>query len=115
MAAQWLAAHRAAPQFVQSDLFGQLALFNYGFAVRQGFVNTTDPVIVDDKSWIFAYHTNVLYSLARGGDNARIGIYKFPADYFQKTRSILYASPSDVIYGSNPNFLNEVPSGSVGP
>ena len=98
-AAQWLASHRATGGIVQSDMFGQLALFDFGYETRRAFFNTMDPVIVDNSSWVFANHTNILAKRARGGNNARVGVYLYPGAYFAATRSVLFSSSSDVIFG----------------
>lgn len=101
-AAKWLAKRRPAPAFVQSDRFGELALDVYGYNDRRDFVDSVDPIIVNDPSWIFAYHTNVAAGTARGGDNVQTGVFEFPLAYFLSTRSVLYSSPTDVVFGAVP-------------
>lgn len=105
-AAQWLNSNRPAKEVVQADRFGQLALDDFGYNVRPDFVPSVDPIIVDNFAWILAYRANVLNGTARGGNNARIGVFRFPSTYFARTRTILYVSPTDMIFG-------RVPVGSV--
>jgi hypothetical protein len=87
---------------VQSDRFGQLALDIYGFNDRRDFISSVDPIIVDNPSWVFAYRTNLVYGSARGGNNAQTGVFRFPWAYFTSTRSILYVTPTDVVFGNVP-------------
>lgn len=101
-AAQWLTMRRAAPKLVQADFFGELALDVYGFNDRKDFVNSVDPVIVGNLSWVFAYHTNLFDGSARGGNNAEIGVFKFPLQFFLETRSVLYTSSTDAVFGTLP-------------
>jgi len=101
-AAGWLAAHRPSPGFVQSDRFGQLPLYVYGFIDRLDFFGSVNPVITDNGSWILATRTNVVMGIARGGDNAQVGVFRFPSAYYSGTRPILYVSRTNVVYGSVP-------------
>ncbi len=102
LAAEWLTANHPAAFPLQSDRFGQLALFDFGLNLRPRFIDSVDPVIVDDHAWLFAYGPNVRLGSARGGNNARIGVFVFPRAYYVSTRAILYVSPSDVVFGRIP-------------
>jgi uncharacterized membrane protein len=98
--AQWISANARGHDLIQADRFGQLALYDYGYSINSNsLIGSVDPVIVDNRSWVFAYHTNVLLGSARGGNNAFVGGFRFPGAYFQSTRSILWVSPTDVVYG----------------
>ena len=105
-AAKWVATNRPK-QLVQADRIGMLALDDYGFNDRPNFFSTVDPIIVDNSSWIYAYRTNVVLGTARGGNNARTGVFKFPAPFFSSWRSTLYASGTDLVYGSIPYDLSK--------
>jgi hypothetical protein len=98
-AADWVAANRPSQYVVQADRIGALALEDYGFNDRRNFFSTVDPIVVDDGSWVFAYRANVVLGTARGGNNARTGVFRFPASYFGATRTILYVSGTDLVYG----------------
>lgn len=98
-AASWVAVNRPSRYVVQADRIGSLALDDFGFNDRRNFFSSVDPIIVDNGSWVLAYRTNVVLGSARGGNNARTGVFVFPASYFGATRSILYVSPTDVVYG----------------
>jgi|GEM_PF-1757914 len=104
-AAQWVEANRPERYVVQADRIGALALDDFGFNDRQNFFSSVDPIIVDNGSWIFAYRTNVVLGTARGGDNARIGVFVFPASYFASMRPVLYTSGTDLVYGQIPSVL----------
>ena len=110
-AAGWLAANRPSPGFVQSDRFGELPLYVYGFIDRIDFFGSIDPVILDNGSWILATRTNVVLHTARGGDNAKVGVFRFPSAYLAATRPILYASTTNVVYGSVPGPSRHHPGG----
>lgn len=99
--AAWLKANRPAPLLVQADRFGQLALDIEGYNDRRDFVSSVDPVIVAIHSWVFAYHTNLAGS-ARGGNNAEVGVFKFPLRFYTSTRSILYVTSTDAVFGDVP-------------
>lgn len=99
LAARWVAANRTPGDLVQADLFAQLALWNFGYATRHDFVASVDPIIIDNRSWVFADATNVRIGTARGGDNAEEGVFNFPLAYLASTRSILYVSPTDTVFG----------------
>jgi hypothetical protein len=105
LAAQWVEANRPSRYLVQADRVGALALYAYGFTDRPNFITSVDPYIVDNQSWIFAYRTNVVLGTARGGNNARTGVFKFPASYFSSMRPTLYASGTDLVYGPIPALL----------
>lgn len=100
-AAKWVFKHRSAGSIVQTDRFGQLALFDFGYAVRRGLFDTIDPVTVDNSAWVFANHTNIVEHDAQGGNNARVGVFRFPYSYFSSTRSILFVSTTDLVFGSD--------------
>jgi hypothetical protein len=102
LAARWLVANRPSPGLVQSDRFGQLALDIYGYNDRRDFISSLDPIIVDNPSWLLAYGTNLLVGSARGGNNAQTGVFRFPEGYFVATRSVLFVTPSDVVFGHVP-------------
>ena len=104
-AAKWVAANRSSQYMVQADRVGELALDDYGFNDRRNFFASVDPIIVDNASWIFAYRSNVVLGTARGGNNARLGVFLFPAAYFASMRPTLYTSGTDVVYGSVPKAL----------
>ena len=60
---------------------------------------------MDNGAWIFAYRTNVVLGTARGGNNARTGVFVFPAAYFSSMRPTLYTSGTDLVYGEVPKAL----------
>lgn len=101
-AANWLAKRRQVPKVVQADRFGELALDDFGYNDRRDFVTSVDPIIVNNLSWVFAYHTNLLAGTARGGNNAHVGVFDFPLRFFMETRSVLYTSPTDAVFGGVP-------------
>lgn len=101
-AAVWVAKRRPATKVVQADRFGQLALDIVGYNDRKDFVSSVDPVIVNNYSWVFAYHTNIQDRTARGGNNVEVGVFRFPLQYFVRTRSVLYTSPTDAVFGGVP-------------
>jgi hypothetical protein len=104
IAAKWVAQNAPPSMLVQADRFGQLGLDVFGFSDRRNFIPSLDPILIDDRSWIYAYGPNVLFGTARGGDNAQTGVFRFPAAYLASTRSILYVSTSDVVFGSVPTM-----------
>jgi hypothetical protein len=110
LAAHWVALHRPARFTVQADRFAQLGLYVYGYSDRRNFFGTVDPIVTDDGSWIFADRTNVIIGTARGGNNAEIGVFQFPGSYFAATRSMLYVSPTDIVFGSIPPGSRQTPS-----
>jgi hypothetical protein len=101
LAARFIAVHRPSTLLVQSDYYAQLSLLDYGFTDRPNFITSVDPVIVDNTSWVFANRTNIVFGRAAGGNNTEIGWFRFPYTYFVATRSILYVSPTDVVFGGN--------------
>lgn len=100
-AARWLVDSVGPLQVVQADEFGRLALWDFGTATSNRLLGTIDPVTVDNSSWIYAYHTNVVLGLASGSNTVGYALFHFPTAYFESTRSILYASADDTVYGSN--------------
>jgi uncharacterized membrane protein len=104
-AARWIALTPHRSQTIQSDIFGQLALFDFGLSSSNHVIPNIDPVIVDDRAWVFVSQTNLQLQIARGGDNARIGIFQFPLTFFERTRNILYSSSTDAVLGSDPIYL----------
>jgi hypothetical protein len=100
-AASWLAAHRRSG-LVQADFWAQTAMFDFGGATRKQFIPSVDPVVTDNRAWILATHANVILHQARGGDTAELGVFRFPSKYFDATRSIVYVSTGDAVYGSMP-------------
>lgn len=113
VAARWIALAPHRSQTIQSDIFGQLALFDFGLASSIHVIPNIDPVIIDDRSWLFASQTNLDLHIARGGDNARIGVFQFPINYLRRTRNILFSSSTNAVFGSDPIFLlqpNQAPA-----
>lgn len=101
-AAHWLIATSGA-RTIQADPYSSLALDDFGGAYRKNFVETVDPVIVDNSAWVLATTTNVTDHTARATIGDLSGSFVFPSRYFGRTRSVLYASRSDVVYGSDPS------------
>lgn len=101
LAGGWLAVHRRTG-LVQSDYAGKSTLYAFGYAHRSKYVTSLDPVITDTRSWLFAFHSDVVLGRAFGGTTTYVGAFRFPGRYLSATRPILYVSPSDVIYGSAP-------------
>ena len=99
-AAGWVAAHHGT-RHVQTDLYGQLAMLNIGSADSSRFIPSIDPVIVDNNSWIFSSQTNAHLDSARGGSNASYAVFAFPRSYFSRTRSIVFVSTTDEVYGAD--------------
>jgi uncharacterized membrane protein len=108
VAASWVAHHSQAEARVQADIFAQLALYNFGFANKANFFYSVDPIIVSDAAWVFTNHSNVTIGRARGGDNSKVGVFTFPSAYFETTRSVLYASATDVVFGQNAYFASTI-------
>ena len=101
-AKKFISTHAAHKTLVQADYFGQLALFDDGYAVGHRLVDSVDPLITDDGAWVFADTTNVHLRRARGGTGTSVGVFVFPMRYFDTSRSVLYSSGSDVIFGQVP-------------
>ncbi len=102
LAARWLASNQSVNGFVQADRFGQLGLDVYGYNDRRLFIPSADPVLVNSPSWLLAYHTNVVDGSARGGNNAHVGVFRFPITYYAQTRSVLYVSNEALVFGPTP-------------
>ncbi len=56
---------------------------------------------VDNNSWIFSSQTNAHLDSARGGSNASYAVFAFPRSYFSRTRSIVFVSTTDEVYGAD--------------
>ena len=104
--ARWLGAHVPATDVVQSDIYGELALYDVGFATRTNFFAVIDPVVVDNSSWVFADQANITDHVARDGNGVTDDVYRFPLHYFTSTRAVLYASRHDVVFGPAAPFLD---------
>lgn len=103
-AAGWLAVRRSARSIIQSDLYGANALDVFGFNTRRNFFDVVDPVIVDNRSWLLADRTNVVDRIAfQSSGNPNVTAYDFPLAYFVATRSVLYVSPTDAVFGQVPH------------
>jgi hypothetical protein len=98
IAAHWVARHDRT-HVLQSDLFAQLSLDNFGLDERHVLIPSVDPIVVDDKSWVFSSMTNTVEGRARGAVLNGAGTFKFPKWYFTRTRDILYASTTNIVYG----------------
>jgi len=101
-AAQWLVANSGA-RLIQTDPFSVLALDDFDGGYRRSLIQEVDPVIVDNSAWILAIRANVVNHVARVISGRFSGEYAFPSAYFGGTRSILYVSRSDIVYGSDPS------------
>lgn len=101
VAAAWIADHSPVHQIVQSDSYAQLALFNENFATRRNFFATIDPVVLANRAWVFANGTNTLLSTVYVTGNGQQGLFQFPRAYLLATRSVLYTSTSDLVFGSD--------------
>jgi uncharacterized membrane protein len=103
LAAGWVAAHRANGALVQADLYGQFALDDFGFNTRRGFVPVVKPTIVDDHSWLFAFASNVVDRTAfQSTSGSGVESFCYPMQFFASTRSVLYISSTDVVFGQVP-------------
>ena len=98
-AATWLGSNVPATDVVQSDLYGELALYDVGYATRSNFFAVIDPVVVDNNSWVYADQANITDGVARDGNGVIDDIYQFPRAYFTSTRAVLYTSRNDVVFG----------------
>ena len=94
-----LALDVPATDVVQSDLYGELALYDVGYATRSNFFAVIDPVVVDNNSWVYADQANIPDGVARDGNGVIDDIYQFPRAYFTSTRAVLYTSRNDVVFG----------------
>jgi hypothetical protein len=101
-AARYLARFAPRTTVVQADYFGQLSLFDYGFAVGRRLVPSVDPIIIDNGAWVLATTPNLSQHRARGGTVTSVGVFVFPLPYLTGTRAVLYTSPSDAVYGQIP-------------
>jgi hypothetical protein len=101
-AARYLATFAPRTTVVQADYFGQLSLFNYGFAVGRRLVPSVDPIIIDNSGWVLATTPNLIQHRARGGTVTSVGVFVFPVAYLTGTRAVLYTSPTDAVYGQIP-------------
>ena len=101
-AASWLLRH-SGTGVIQADPYSALALADVDGGYRKNVILTVDPIVVDDSAWVFATSANVLSHTARAAVGADSGSFVFPSGYFGRTRSILYVSGSDIIYGSDPS------------
>lgn len=97
-AAQWLAAARPSG-LVQSD-WVQGILQNVGFATRREYIPTLDPVLTDDRSWLFVSQTNLVAGRAFGGTLSYNTAFRLPLGYLRTTRPILFTSGGAVVFGS---------------
>jgi uncharacterized membrane protein len=103
LAAGWVAAHRTGKGVVQADLYGQLALDEFGYNTRRSFFPVVEPKIVDNQAWLFAYRTNIIDKVAFQANNAGVvSAFEFPTPFFLSTRSVLYVSATDVVFGQVP-------------
>jgi hypothetical protein len=102
----WLADHLPPQQFVQSDslasdVFGDVNLID---VTGNRFIGSIDPVILNEHAWVFASRTNIVLGRAGGGNTAVVSLFRFPRAYLSSTRSVLYASSTDAVFGSmHPN------------
>jgi hypothetical protein len=102
VAGTWLAVHRPT-KLIQSDWGGQYVLDAYGFSTRAHYIRSIDPIITDNGAWLLATKANMVLGVARGGDYSETGLYRFPRAYFESTRSVVYVSPNDVVFGPDPS------------
>lgn len=102
LAASWVNGHRPARELVQADLYGQLALDEYGFTNRKNFFAVVEPTIVDNQSWLYAYRTNIVECVATQANGTGTSTFRFPTTFFASTRSVLYVSSTDVVFGQVP-------------
>jgi hypothetical protein len=101
-AAGYLARFAPRTTVVQADYFGQLALFDYGFAVGRRLVPSVDPIIIDNSAWVLATTTNLSEHRGRGGTVTSVGAFVFPVAYLTGTRAVLYTSSTNAVYGQIP-------------
>jgi hypothetical protein len=101
VAGQWLATNDPKNEVIQTDWDGQYVMYALGYADKRGFIPSIDPVTTDEHAWVLATHTNVLDGIARGGTYAETGVFNFPGAYLTATRPVLYATSTDVVYGSD--------------
>jgi hypothetical protein len=101
VAGQWLASHVSTNKLIQTDWDGQYIMYTFGYAVRRDFIPSIDPVTTDVHSWLLASHTNIVDGEARGGNSSETGVFNFPGAYLGETRTVLYVSRTDVVYGSD--------------
>ncbi|MGA9077713.1 MAG: hypothetical protein WB383_05225 [Acidimicrobiales bacterium] len=99
-AGQWLMKN-SGTRVIQADPYSALATYNFSGADRRKLILTVDPVIVDNSAWVFASSVNVAGHTARAAIGTYSGTFAFPSADFNQTRSILYVSRSDIIYGSD--------------
>lgn len=109
IAANWFVGH-VGGHYLQSDRYGQVALFAYGGAQNPRLIPSLDPIIVDNNSWLFLDHENVLLGRAQGGTNAASAVYQAPVTYYEATRDVLYASNADAVFGI---FIETEPTSSA--
>jgi uncharacterized membrane protein len=106
LAAGWVAANRTEQGVVQADLYGQLALDEFGFNTRRNFFPVVEPTFADNQAWLFAYRTNIVDKVAtRSSSSGVVSAFVFPTTFFTSTRSVLYVSPTDVVFGQVPREI----------
>lgn len=98
LAGAWLAS-RDPSGIVQSDFAAQSVLYSFGFADRAAYVTSIDPVLLDTRSWVLAYHANVVDGRAFGGTTTYLGSFRFPRSYLLRNRPVLYSSATDLVFG----------------
>ena len=97
-AARWLAGARPVG-LVQSD-WTQGLLQNVGFATRSEYIPTIDPVLTDDRSWIYVSQENLVTGRAFGGTLTYNFAFRLPLTFLRLTRPILYTSGGAMVFGS---------------
>jgi len=100
-AAQWLAAARPSG-LVQSD-WVQGILQNVGYATRREYIPTLDPVLTDERSWVFVSQTNLVRGRVFGGTLTYNTSFRLPLAFLSSTRPILFTSGGAVVFGSEPH------------
>jgi hypothetical protein len=101
LTAQWISRH-GRRHLIQSDLYGRNSLAVYGFDDRRKYISAIDPVITDNRSWLFMTQTNITLNRAAGGNNAFHSTFNLPFRYFDSTRSVLYVSNFNAVFGPVP-------------
>jgi len=98
-AAEWIARARPAG-VVQADFTSLGALGSVGYADRIAFIPSVDPVLTDQRSWVFVSRTN-LAGRAYGGSTTYKAAFRFPIVFLESSRPTLFVSNNAVILGSS--------------
>jgi uncharacterized membrane protein len=95
----WLNANFNDRAVVYSDFYGTLALTANKTANSFRQINIIDPKAVDSRALVYATRANVVEGRARGKVSNFSATWLFTKDFYDNTRTIIYATEDTRVYG----------------